>query len=92
MNFIYFANSKYNVGMAYQFLYDGGDGHYTNEFMGMDLLKGRLKWKRNINRAYGWNDYFYLNDSTLMVVAAGLHTININTGEPLPGNIHLRKI
>jgi hypothetical protein len=80
MNYIYFANPKYNIGFAYLYL-PSGDGYYTNDFMGIDLVKRKLLWKRNINRKYGWNDYFYLNDSTLMVVASGLHTINIKTGE-----------
>ena len=80
INYIYFANPDHNMGFAYLYL-SSGDGYYTNDFLGIDLLKGKLVWKRNINRAYGWNDYFYLNDSTLMVVAAGLHTINMNTGE-----------
>jgi len=80
MNYIYFANPEYKIGFAYLYL-SSGDGYYTNDFMGIDLLKRKLLWKRNINRQYGWNDFFYLNDSTLMVVAAGLHTINIKTGE-----------
>jgi len=80
INYIYFANPYHNIGIAYLYL-SAGEGYYTNDLMGIDLLKGKLVWKRNINRAFGWNDYFYLNDSTLMVVAAGLHTINMNTGD-----------
>ncbi|MDR2972153.1 MAG: PQQ-like beta-propeller repeat protein [Bacteroidales bacterium] len=79
-NYIYFANPKYNVGVAYEYL-SAGEGYYTNNLFGVDLLKSKILWKRNINRGLGWNDYFYLNDSTLMVVASGLHTINIKTGK-----------
>lgn len=78
LNYIYSANPQYNIGIAYQYL--AGNG-YTNELMGIGLQqKSKLIWKRNINRTFGWNDFFYLNDSTLMVVAAGLHSINIHTG------------
>jgi outer membrane protein assembly factor BamB len=49
--------------------------------MGIDFLNGKHVWTRDINKEYGWNDHVYLNDSTLMVVAAGLHTINIYTGK-----------
>jgi len=78
-NYLYFANPKYNVGIAY--MYNIVAGLYTNELLGFDLLKGKLIWRRNISREFGWNDYFYLNDSTLLVAAAGLHAINIKTGE-----------
>jgi hypothetical protein len=77
-NYIYYADLKYNIGIAYRYL--EGEG-YTNDFMGIDLLTSKLIWKRNINRTFGWNDFFYLNDSTFMVVAAGLHAINIQTGK-----------
>jgi hypothetical protein len=80
LNYIYFANPKFNIGVAYQYIADGGDGYYTNDLMGIDLMKCKLLWKRTVNRAYGWNDFFFLNDSTLLVVAAGLHSINIKTG------------
>ena len=79
-NYIYFANPKRNVGVAYEYI-AAGDGYYTNNLFGVHLWSGKPLWKRSINRAFGWNDYFYLNDSTLLVAAAGLHSININTGE-----------
>ncbi|MCL2246532.1 MAG: PQQ-binding-like beta-propeller repeat protein [Lentimicrobiaceae bacterium] len=79
MNFIYIAHPKYNVGVAYRF--NEVDGIYTNEFLGFNLWKGIPIWSRTISREYGWNDYSYLNDSTLLVTASGLHAININTGK-----------
>jgi hypothetical protein len=45
------------------------------------LKSGNVIWKRDLNREYGWNDIFYTNDSTMIVVAAGLHSININSGK-----------
>lgn len=37
--------------------------------------------KRDLNRDYGWNVVLYTNDSTMIVVASGLHAINIKTGK-----------
>jgi len=76
-NYISIAYPEYNIGIAYM---SSGSSN-VNDFIGIDLIKKKLIWKRNINKQYGWNDYFHLNDSTLMVVASGLHTMNIKTGE-----------
>lgn len=51
-----------------------------NTLQGIDLNTGRPIWEREINREYSWNDFFYLNDSTLLVGASGLHTVNIVDG------------
>jgi len=77
--FLCAVNLEENMGFAYKFREKKG---YTNELLGIDFSKGKQIWSRDINREYDWNDCFYLNDSTLMVVAAGLHTINIRTGKP----------
>lgn len=77
-NNIYHVDAAKNVGIGYRF---GGSTGYTNDLEGIDMETGKLLWNRNLNREYGWNDVFYLNDSTLMVVSAGLHSININTGK-----------
>lgn len=77
-NNIYLVNPINNIGMGYKFKNSTG---YTNDLEGIDLKNGNILWKRNLNREYGWNDVFYINDSTMIVVAAGLHAININTGK-----------
>ena len=77
-NNIYFVDPIYNIGIGYKFKYTAG---YSNELEGINLTNGNKLWKRNLNREYGWNDVFYINDSTIIVVAAGLHSINIKTGK-----------
>ena len=52
----------------------------TNTLEGIDLLNGNNIWKREISREYSWNDVFHLNDSVLIVAAAGLHSINLKDG------------
>src|SRR5690606_1196566 len=51
-----------------------------NMLEGIDLITGKPIWQREISREYSWNDVFYLNDSILLIAAAGLHTLNIFDG------------
>jgi len=53
----------------------------SNTLEGIDLTTGSVLWKRELNREYGWNGIFHSTDSTLIIVAAGLHEVNINTGK-----------
>lgn len=77
-NNIYYVDPVDNIGIGYRFKSSTG---YSNELEGIDLKSGNVIWKRDLNREYGWNDIFYTNDSTMIVVAAGLHSININSGQ-----------
>ena len=77
-NDIYYVDPVDNIGIGYRFKSSTG---YSNELEGIDLKSGNVIWKRDLNREYGWNDVFYTNDSTMIVVAAGLHSININNGK-----------
>jgi len=77
-NNIYFVDPIYSIGIGYKFKSSTG---YSNELEGIDLRNGNVVWKRDLNREYGWNDVFYSNDSTIIVVAAGLHAINLKTGK-----------
>lgn len=77
-NNIYYVDPVDNIGIGYRFKSSTG---YSNELEGINLKSGNVIWKRDLNREYGWNDVFYINDSTMIVVAAGLHSININSGE-----------
>ncbi len=77
-NNIYYVDPVDNIGIGYRFKNSTG---YSNELEGIDLKTGNVVWKRDLNREYGWNDVFYTNDSTMIVVAAGLHSININSGK-----------
>jgi outer membrane protein assembly factor BamB len=77
-NNIYFVDPIDNIGIGYKFKSSTG---YSNELEGIDLKNGNVLWKRDLNREYGWNDVFYTNDSIMIVVAAGLHAINIKTGK-----------
>ncbi len=77
-NIIYFVDPIDNIGVGYRLNSSGG---YSNKLQGIDLKNGRILWERKLNREYGWNDLFYTNDSTMIVVAGGLHAVNIRTGQ-----------
>lgn len=76
-NALYHINSVYKIGIGYKVKTMSG---ITNTLEGINLSDGKEVWKREVSRDYSWNNLFYLNDSTLMAVASGLHTINIKDG------------
>lgn len=55
-------------------------GHY-NVLQGINLSDGKVLWKKEVNRELGWNEYFMLNDSTILISACGLNIFNINSGK-----------
>lgn len=75
-NSIYMVDPVDNIGIGYK-----STVSTSNTVEGIDLRNGKVLWKREINRDYGWNDVFYTNDSTIIVVASGLHAINIFNGK-----------
>ena len=48
---------------------------------GIDFSNGKPLWNRIIKNKYGLNNYFLINDSTMLIVANGLHTVNIYNGK-----------
>ncbi|WP_207425083.1 hypothetical protein [Pedobacter sp. SYSU D00535] len=73
-----FVDTKQNIGLGYKLSTKPKE---LNTVQGIDLSSGMVKWERTIGREYGWNDVLYLNDSSILVVAAGLHSINLKTGK-----------
>lgn len=76
-NTLIFADAVDKIGIGYKIQPLKAK---ENMLEGIDLNNGRPIWQREISRDYGWNDVFYLNDSTLLIGAAGLHTLNIFDG------------
>jgi hypothetical protein len=76
---IYYLNDKYGVALGY-----GTNGMLTSAeqtLVGYDLQTAQALWKRKLTREYTWNNSFHIDDSTLMVVSSGLHTVNLRTGK-----------
>lgn len=77
-NDLYYVNPDKKIGIGYK--YNGLAGH-LHTLEGINLENGETIWQRELNREYGWNKIMKLNDSDLLIVAGGLHFMNINTGQ-----------
>ncbi|MDR2927947.1 MAG: hypothetical protein LBV41_07095 [Cytophagaceae bacterium] len=75
VNSLSLINHDTQTGIGYK-----QPGGYSNTVEGINLQTGKTLWQREINREYGWDDVFQLNDSVWMIVAAGLHTVNDHDG------------
>ncbi|HEV7348279.1 hypothetical protein [Telluribacter sp.] len=71
------ADPEFNIGIGYDIT---PSKSLKNLLMGINIATGEKLWQRVVTRDYSWNDLRYLNDSTLLIVAEGLHTINIHDG------------
>ena len=76
-NTLAFADPIEQVGVGYKIQ---AAKKAENLLEGISLKDGSVLWQRYLNREYSWNNVFYINDTTLLVAAAGLHTVNINDG------------
>ena len=52
----------------------------SNKLFGINITNGKPIWKREINRASGAIKVEKLNDSILIILSNGLHTVNIKNG------------
>jgi len=77
MNSFHLTDQKANIGIGYKL---SSSTNQPNKLRGIDLNDGDQVWKRKIDRSFGWNEYFYINDSTIIIASSGLHSVNIRTG------------
>lgn len=77
INLMCFVEPTVEKGMGYKTNSVKG---ITNKLEGINLTNGDKTWQREINREFGWNEMIRLNDSNIIVAAAGLHAINIHNG------------
>lgn len=77
-NNIFFVDKSDKIGLGYK---SNAAFANVNQLEGIELASGKALWKRKLNNDYGWNDAFYTNDSTIIAVNSGLHSINLNTGK-----------
>ena len=77
-NRIYFADKENGIGVGYKF---NSLNPTSDNLEGIDLQTGNTIWNRDVDRTYGWNDIQRLNDSVLLITSAGLHAVNLKTGE-----------
>lgn len=76
-NSLIFIDPVHKMGIGYKLQAAKGA---ENIVEGIDLTNGHPILQRKISRDYGWNEVLYLNDSTLLIVASGLHSLNTRDG------------
>jgi len=76
-NDIYYVDPLNDIGIGYK--HENSTG-FSHKLEGIDLNNGNIIWERELNREYGWNSIFHQNDSILIIVAGGLHSLNIKNG------------
>ncbi|NAY90290.1 PQQ-binding-like beta-propeller repeat protein [Muricauda sp. JGD-17] len=76
-NSILFVDQTKKIALGYRLATSNKDSEILE---GIDLRNGNVVWERFITREYGWNDIYRIDESNLMIVAGGIHTLNINDG------------
>lgn len=70
----YFIDPFLNIGVGYPVQ------STSNKLSAIDLSNGRLLWEKKIDRSYGWDDAYMLNDSILLIAVNGVHAIDLRNG------------
>lgn len=73
---IYHIDPIHNIGMGYRI----SSTRHKNTLFGFDMKDGKEIWRRPISRDYDWNDVTMINDTTTVLVAGGVHTIDPRDG------------
>ncbi|WP_372746652.1 PQQ-binding-like beta-propeller repeat protein [Lutibacter sp.] len=76
-NDFYYVNTAKDIAIGYKNKGLAGNIHTLEA---IDLKTGNALWERELKRDYGWNSKIRLNDSTLLIVAGGLHSVNLFNG------------
>lgn len=77
-NAILYNDAHQKIGIGYKVK---DFGPLNDMLEGIDLNTGMPKWKIKISQSCGINNISHLNDSTLMIVASGLHSVNLKNGK-----------
>ncbi len=72
-NRIFFIDPASNIGI-------GSTLNRNSRLQGIDLGNGEVLWKRDVSAEYGWNGMQFLNDSTVLLTAAGLQSLSLKDG------------
>jgi outer membrane protein assembly factor BamB len=72
-NTIYYVSPNLKIGIGYK--YDD-----NNKLEGIDMVTGKTIWTQSISRELGVNEISQLNDSVIIVVAKGIHLLNLKNG------------
>lgn len=73
-NDFYFIDPYLNIGIGYPIQ------SVSNKLTAVDLSNGRELWSMNLDRTFGWNDAYMLNDSVLLISVNGIRAVNLANG------------
>ncbi|WP_318309274.1 outer membrane protein assembly factor BamB family protein [Flagellimonas crocea] len=76
-NSIVYVDRTKKVALGYRLSNSNKDSRILE---GIDLRNGNVIWERYISREYGWNNIYQLDEEALIIVAGGIHTLNIHDG------------
>lgn len=76
-NSILFVDRTKKIALGYRLASSDKDSEILE---GIDLRNGNILWERFITREYGWDDIYRIDESNLMIIASGVHTLNIKDG------------
>ncbi len=51
-----------------------------NHLVAYDISTGEEVWDRYLYQGVGWNEAYYISDTTLLISSQGVHTLNITNG------------
>lgn len=75
--YVYHIDPVHNIGMGYKI---SSLSRTPDTLFGFDMTSGEEIWERSIKSDYEWNDVTFLNDTTTVLVAGGLHTLDPRDG------------
>ncbi|MDR2684065.1 MAG: hypothetical protein LBB53_01630 [Prevotellaceae bacterium] len=77
-NQIHFVVPQRNIAIGYNTNLYGID--YRLE--GINLTNGKVLWKTDkVRRSFGWSDIYCQNDTALLIVSSGFHSIGLKDGK-----------
>ncbi|OJV90786.1 MAG: hypothetical protein BGO34_20870 [Bacteroidia bacterium 44-10] len=73
-NDFYFIEPFLNIGVGYPIQ------SMSNKLTAVNLSNGKELWYRDLDRSFGWDDAYMLNDSVLLISTNGLRAVHLVNG------------
>lgn len=70
-----------DLNIAFGYKYNSFAQTFSEKLSCVDLTTGKVRWERKIDKSYGWDGVVNLNDTAILLVASGLHHLNLETGK-----------
>jgi len=78
-NRIIYTDKRHHIALAYQ---KPVTIHSEKDILsGINIKTGKKLWERVVPREFGWNGVHNLNDSNILILSDGMHSINLFTGK-----------